>query len=308
METQTPITESNDLRHKIYCKDVDLNDMIISIRLNDECKNGHQDFSITADGFKAGRPRTNSNFLYGGCAHDEILKVRPDLKIFVNLHLCDYTGVPMHAVGNGLYHLRTGFNNTKPDDAKFIAEYCDYYRISREQFDILNTAEDELRFALLLQSSGVLAQWKQEADKGISMMEEFTGKKFLVDSVKTQYQAPTEEQVKVMEEREQTGYYLPENIAARENAKREAIIKKQYEKITKEREIGIEKVNLEYRVKMAVLYAGLTLENFIFYNHSKEGAFNWKGYGEQITKEQFEKFINSEHAKIEGVTWKMDKK
>src|SRR5690606_4043709 len=128
------------------------NTLDISIRLNDECKNGHQDFAITADGYKKGLPKTERNYLYGGCCHEEILKAKPEFKIFIDLHLCDYAGVPMHPSANGHYHMKEGFNKTKPNTPEFKAEYCEYYRITEVQFDILKTAENQIQFALYLES------------------------------------------------------------------------------------------------------------------------------------------------------------
>lgn len=46
---------------------------------------------------------------FGGCCHDEILKHRPDLKQFVDLHLCSYDGIPMHGAANLAYYLKGYF-------------------------------------------------------------------------------------------------------------------------------------------------------------------------------------------------------
>jgi len=44
----------------------------VKIALNDDCNNGHADFSITASGYEYDRGRWRDSF--GGCCHDEILK------------------------------------------------------------------------------------------------------------------------------------------------------------------------------------------------------------------------------------------
>ena len=41
---------------------------------------------------------------------------------------------------------------------------------------------------------------------------------------------------------------------------------------------------------LAVLDAGISLKNAIYYNHSNELAFNWNDYETKITQEQFDEF------------------
>ena len=60
-----------NMKHKIgYTSRDNKLKMTISIRLNDECKNGHADFSITADAKEYYNGRWQDSF--GGCCHDEI--------------------------------------------------------------------------------------------------------------------------------------------------------------------------------------------------------------------------------------------
>lgn len=299
---QTEVKTSNSLRFTATKSGVmvygEKADIIVKIRLDDECKNGHQDFSIVADIYKHGK-RGDKNYIAGGCCHEEILKHFPEFEIFVKLHLCDYTGVPMYAVENGFYHLVEGFNNVKPNESNFKAEFCNYYRIKPAQFDILIQSENKIRYALNLQNLGILEQWREEANKAILILEELTGVKFLVDSKRTQYTAPTAEQIAEEDKKDKEGYYKPENVQKRKA--QEVADKKvaKYKAIEDDKNKEIAKALKEYEVNKSVLDAGLSLENFIFYSHSNTGCFNWKNYGERITKTEFEQFLKV--VSIDGV-------
>tara|TARA_R110002012_G_C11471690_1_gene594030 strand:- start:64 stop:561 length:498 start_codon:yes stop_codon:yes gene_type:complete len=90
-------------------------------------------FSITGSTYeKLGRGQryeeyeifNGSKFEYstGGCIHETILKHFPEFKIFVDLHLSDLEGVPMHFLDNGVYHLREYLNKRHSNTA--IIESC----------------------------------------------------------------------------------------------------------------------------------------------------------------------------------------
>lgn len=138
MKTIETIEKSNSLKHRIYTKDVNGDILHIGIRLNDECKNGHQDFAITASCYnkKGGGSTADKWFLYGGCSHDDILKVCPELQQFVDLHLCDYNGAPMYAEANGFYHLQEARKD--PSKMEMAREYV---RATTEEWAILASAE-----------------------------------------------------------------------------------------------------------------------------------------------------------------------
>ena len=70
----------------------------VDIRLNDECRNGFEEFAIT------GSYRNKTDEI-SGCIHDKIIKHFPEFKIFIDLHLSDHKGMPMYAVANGFYFL-----------------------------------------------------------------------------------------------------------------------------------------------------------------------------------------------------------
>lgn len=301
METTTKIQKSNNLRHS-FTKIVGKEKTVVKIRLNDECKNGHQDFSITCDIYEK---RSNGQFydVGGGAAHEHILKLFPELKQFVDLHLSDAKGVPMYAVENGFYHLKNGFNNIPIYSPEFKNEFCDYYRITPEQFDELATSETKEIYALKLDALKILEQWKKQADAAIKQLETWTGKEFLNDSVKSNFNGLTTEKRQQIEQQIKEGYFTPEKIQERTETAQIAAKEKEYKKIEEKQDKEINDAKREYEVKKAVLDAGLNLDNFIFYKHSNTGCFNWKDYGTKITKEQFNEFIKN--VNIEGVNWEI---
>lgn len=294
--------KSNNLTHKIETLDKEGNQMIIKIRLNDECKNGHQDFAITANIYEKGKPRTDRYFIAGGCCHDEILTARPDLKIFVELHLCDYLGIPMHPTANGFYHLTNGFNATAPDSENFRAKFCEYYRITGNQFDVLKTSKNEIQYYLNLVKLSVLEQWKAQADKAIKLLEKMTGTEFLIDSKRSQLVAPTDEAIKEELERQKSGYYTQAEIEKREKADIFSVLKK----LEAERDVEINKAQEEFEVKKQVLVVGgkAALNNCIYYNHSRTLSFNWRSY-DKISEDKYKEIEQNiklpEGVKIENV-------
>lgn len=208
MKTKT-IEKSNDLRYTMNVTKGG-KDVIIKIRLNDECHNGHQNFSITGEVYPTGK-RGDRNLISAGCCHDEILKARPDLKLFVDLHFATAKGVPMCAIENGFYFLKEGNNGKIP---KEVVTY--YLRVTDEEFEALKIAEDEVYFQYLIEKLNVPARWENEANEAIKLMEEWTGKVFVNDSTKTGF-IPLGKRMKEIEKKIESGYYTPEKIQAREN-------------------------------------------------------------------------------------------
>lgn len=73
--------------------------LTVNMRFDDNCKNGHNSFAITGD------IRSSRGEEAGGCVHDEITEVFPELVHLIRWHLCSTDG-PMHYVANTVYHAR----------------------------------------------------------------------------------------------------------------------------------------------------------------------------------------------------------
>lgn len=88
----------------------------VCVRFDDECKNGHESFAITAD------IRENGRASMGGCCHDEIVKHFPELQSLIQWHLTSIDG-QMHYVANTLYWLGySGYTDGKVSSPPNLAQ------------------------------------------------------------------------------------------------------------------------------------------------------------------------------------------
>jgi hypothetical protein len=265
----------------------------VNIRLNDECKNGHEDFSITGDIYEAGQPKIDRYHIAGGCIHSQILAHFPEFKIFIELHLSDFKGIPMYAIGNGFYHLK----NT----SKIVT--MDFLRITKEEFNIISDSEDEEILGYHLFNLGVIERWNTEAKEAIELLESLTGEKFK-NTGESRNLNINKSTIDKVAKRISEGYYSKDKIKERLNKKNNDLKEKKIKDLKEQAAKEIKAIEAERDIKLYVLSKGMSIDNFIFYKHSKEAVFNWIDYEKKITKEDFEIFIkNTDLPK--GVSFKL---
>lgn len=73
--------------------------VIVTVRFDDQCRNGHMDFSITGTHYEKGQHSSS------GCIHEIVAEWFPELAPFIKFHLVG-TNQPMHYVANTVYHAR----------------------------------------------------------------------------------------------------------------------------------------------------------------------------------------------------------
>lgn len=87
--------------------------LVVKVRFDDQCGNGHNSFAVTADLYdRTHRNGESSTTLAdgkrrwwgaGGWLHDEVEKRFPELAHLLRWHLCSTDG-PMHYIANTVYH------------------------------------------------------------------------------------------------------------------------------------------------------------------------------------------------------------
>jgi hypothetical protein len=254
----------------------------IEISLDDDCKNGHQDFSLTGTCWEKGKSCIDRNMKFGGACGDTIIKLFPEYEIFERLHICDFNGAPMYAVENGMYHAKRQGKDSLQN----------YLRLTElEAETLMQYLDEKLAFRFHLENMGIVARWKEEANEAIKKLEELTGKEFENVSTKSHYTPLTEEEHNEYKEKQLQGYFNADKIQERIEQKMQDKKRKQIEKLKLAAKTEIDSINTELNIKLAILDAGFSIDNFIYYKHKNEGKFNWLDSQDKLTKEDFDNLL-----------------
>jgi hypothetical protein len=263
----------------------------VKASLNDECKNGHSHFSLTCSAEELSRGRWVDSF--GGCAHEEILKLLPDvpeLRLLASVHLSESDGVPMHAFGNAFYWfcgmfadgLGNQYHGGSGRDGK-SAEKCreilaNHLRATPAQIDALIAAQprNAIEMQYRIEGLGLIEQWKAEADTLRKWLEEKTGNGYDYPKERLSYKPTATEEAQEMESLVLTGYYLPENVAKRDAEKKAAAKQESRDYELKEAANAIESIKKKLALSLCVIDSdNKAAKNVILYTHTNTIESNW---------------------------------
>lgn len=261
--------------------------------LDDDCKNGVCDFSITGDAIctvgKQGICK-KGDYIYGGCCHDEITKYFPELVPFIPLHLSNEFGQPMYPVDNFIYHI-----NQRESDEKL----CGWYRVTKEQLAVLRESViDKGFFQYQLMKLGVIDQWRKEAEKAIAWLEEKTGQTF-THTENPKHTLPNSEAFEAMEQRVLAGEFTSTAIQDKMKAEHKAWQDEKIAEINKEYEQSCEFINRKHELALWCVENAPT-QNYSFWAYNgfgyenkpkfqlKLNAYSWKS---KITEEEYQAFL-----------------
>src|SRR5574344_71248 len=266
--------KTNELIYKCS-KEVNNTVVYVTIRLNDECKNGCNDFSITGSVYKKGKPKTDKNMIRYGCCHEDILEAFPEFKMFVDLHLCSSDGYPSFLGKNAAYWISIG------EDEKAMRDL----RCDSDMYDKLHPYYiDNLLFKNAISDFGLLDTWEEQAKKAISYLEELTGDEF-IENKHVPFFSP-EEEMKIA-----NGEITLDLIKEKQLIQREEKRKIKLAEIEKKFNEKVRNAELEKEVNLLML--DFDSENWIYYNHCNTLAFNWKSYEKKVTEEEVNEFFKN---------------
>lgn len=258
--------------------------VITTIKLHDECKNGTCSWSITGI---LQQKKGNGRFydIGHGCIHEEILKASPKLKMFVDLHLCDWRGTPLYPVSTGYYFLQKDKKQAK-----------EYLRVTDEEMEILSKCDNKDYFKYQLFALSIVERWQAESKKAIQALEELTGDVWVnpyKESEERHRFVLSDEEREEMEGKILSGYYTESAIQERKEAERIAKIEKRKNEVIKTFEKRINKATKEKDVKLAILGAGLLSDNYIYYVEGNNVVFNYYSYHDKVTEEEYNNMLKN---------------
>lgn len=247
--------ETNTLKHtvsKIYLDNGNTYKVITTIKLHDECKNGTCSWSITGI-----LQQKKGNGRFYDIGYSCILKASPKLKMFVDLHLCDWHGTPLYPVENGYYFLQKDKKQAKG-----------YLRVTDEEMEILSKCDNKEYFKYQLFALGIVERWQEESRKAIQALEELTGDVWV-------------------------NPYTESAIQERQEAKRIAEIEKRKNEVIKTFEKRTNKETKEKDVKLAILGAGLLSDNYLYSVEDNNVVFNYYRYHDKVTEEEYNNMLKN---------------
>lgn len=134
------------------------------------------------------------------------------------------------------------------------------------------------------------------SDELIAELENLCGKKW-VNPYKPEEErftlTLTDEERLLIEERIKAGYYSAENIEKRREEAHKAKMMEKRAEICEQYDKIIRNAETDKKVMLCVFDYGLSTDNVIYYNHTNTLSFNWRDYGEKITREEFDDFVNN---------------
>lgn len=285
----------------------------VTIRLDENCKNGYEYFSATCSGSEKQNSRWMESF--GGCSHDEIIRFFPEFKIFTEVHLWSFGGYNIHAVANGYYFIKNGFNNCSIDNEEFPQYFCNYYKCTLEQFNILKDSENQFEFSVLLVDLGIVKGWKETVKKAIQELEKLTGKKFKSSYNRDKNEiTPNPDKLKEFKKLKKADYYSKDAKQKRENKRISDLKKAMIDKVKSDYKKSILKHDRELNINLELIEQGFeinpktgNIKGAIYYSHSNELNFNWST--EKIKESSIIDLANKlDGIKFEGLKILNDKK
>lgn len=227
------------------------------VRCDDECKNGHDTFSITGEIYIPGRRDSEAC----GCLHDEIAARFPELAPYIRWHLTSTDG-PMHYLANAIYHagFTLGMENARNLD--HLKSTIVYGAVDSDlSIDLESLDAEQLLAFLDARFPALMQQFKADVNA-------LFGSEVVTDVAAEAY---------------------PYSGTLSTPHNRNVIRQKKRQQITDQADSAIRNETTERDGKLWLLDHGLSIENVIYYSHTDIFTFGWR---EKVTDAEASKILD----------------